>query len=186
MAWLAGFLLQLFGWKVEAEELGHVKKAVLVMAPHTSNWDFVIGRLALLAQRVEVKTLVKKEMFFFPVGYILKALGAIPLDRAKSPKTIKAVTGWFNKSDRLILMITPEGSRKLSMHWKKGFYFIAQSANVPIILGYLDFKKKIAGIGPSIMPTGDYDEDLMKIQHFYMDKTARYPEKFNLSPMYRK
>ena len=186
MAWLAEYLLKLFGWQIEAEDMHHVKKAVLVMAPHTSNWDFVIGRLALLAHKVPVKTLMKKEMFFFPLNIILKALGTIPLDRVKSPSTIKSVTKQFDKTDRLILLITPEGSRKLTRHWKKGFYFIAQAAHVPLILGYLDYKKKIAGIGPIVVPSGDYEEDLMKLEKFYSDKTARYPEKFNLSPMYRK
>ncbi|HAJ98557.1 MAG TPA: acyltransferase [Bacteroidales bacterium] len=185
MAWIAGFLLRIFGWKVETEDIHLVKKAVLVMAPHTSNWDFIIGRLALLSRNVPVKTLMKKEMFVFPISYILKALGTIPLDRIKSPSTIKSVTSHFAKSDNLLLMITPEGTRKLNKHWKKGFYFIAQASNAPLLLGFLDYKNKVAGIGPTIVPTGNYEEDLMKIEHFYKDKTARYPEKFNLSPIYR-
>jgi 1-acyl-sn-glycerol-3-phosphate acyltransferase len=185
MAWLAGFILKLFGWKVEADDITPIKKAVLVMAPHTSNWDFVIGRLALLSRKVPIKTLIKKEAFRFPLGYVLNALGCIPIDRSNSPRTIKSITKQFEKSDHFIILITPEGTRKLTRHWKKGFYFIAQAVEVPIILGFLCYKKKIAGLGPVIYPTDDYGYDLKKIETFYLDKTARYPKNFNLSPMYR-
>ncbi|HSV89149.1 MAG TPA: 1-acyl-sn-glycerol-3-phosphate acyltransferase [Bacteroidales bacterium] len=185
MAWLAGFILKLFCWKVETDDITPLKKAVLVMAPHTSNWDFVIGRLALMSRRVSIKTMIKKEAFRFPLGYLLKALGGIPVDRSNSLRTVKSITSQFEKSDRLILLITPEGTRQLNKHWKKGFYFIAQAVDVPIILGFLCYKRKVAGLGPVIYPTDDYGFDLKRIESFYLDKTARYPEKFNLSPMYR-
>jgi len=186
MAWIAGFILKLFGWKVEADDIAPIKKAVLIMAPHTSNWDFVIGKLALMSRRVPIKTLIKKEAFRFPLGYVLKALGGIPVDRSNSPHTIKSITRQFEKSDHFILLITPEGTRKLTRYWKKGFYFIAQAVEVPIILGFLCYKKKIAGLGPVIFPTDDYGYDLKKIESFYLDKTARHPERFNLSPMFMK
>lgn len=185
MSWFAGFILRLFGWKVEADDMSEIKKAVIIMAPHTSNWDFLIGRLGLMSRRIGIKTMIKKESFWFPLGVLLRWLGAIPVDRAHSPKTVKAITGQFEKSREFILLITPEGTRKLNKRWKKGFYFIAQTAKVPLILGYLDYSKKIAGLGPVLFPSGDYDEDLQKIEKFYSDKIARHPEKFNLSPMYR-
>lgn len=185
MGWLAGFLLKVFGWKIEADDISEIKKAVIIMAPHTSNWDFPIGRFALLERRISIRTMIKKESFWFPLGVVLRWLGAIPVDRAHSPKTVKAITQQFDKNKEFILLITPEGTRKLTKRWKKGFYFIAQTANVPIILGFLDYSKKIAGLGPVIYPSGDYDEDMKKIEAFYADKVARHPEKFNLSPMYR-
>lgn len=186
MSWLAGFILKVFGWKVEADNMSRIKKAVIVMAPHTSYWDFPIGRLGLLARKISIKTMIKKESFGFPLGVFLRALGGIPVDRSNSQKTVKSITDQFEKSDEFILLIAPEGTRKLNHRWKKGFYFIAQKAGVPIILGFLDYSKKIAGLGPVIFPSGDYDEDLKKIQDFYCDKVARHPENFNLSPMNRK
>jgi len=186
MSWFAGFILKIFGWKIEADDMSELKKAVIIMAPHTSNWDFPIGRLALLERKVSIKTMIKRESFWFPLGVVLRWLGAIPVDRANSQKTVKSITDQFDKAEDFILLITPEGTRKLIKRWKKGFYFIAQKANVPIILGFLDYSKKIAGLGPVIYPSGDYDEDMKKIEAFYSEKVARHPAKFYLSPMYRK
>jgi 1-acyl-sn-glycerol-3-phosphate acyltransferase len=186
MSWLAGFILKVFGWKVEADNMSRIKKAVIIMAPHTSYWDFPIGRLGLMSRKVSIKTMIKKESFGFPLGIFMRALGGIPVDRGNSQKTVKSITDQFAKADEFILLIAPEGTRKLNHRWKKGFYFIAQKAGVPIILGFLDYSKKIAGLGPVIFPSGDYDEDLKKIQDFYSDKVARHPEKFNLSSMYQK
>lgn len=175
----------MFGWKIEADDISHIRKAVITMAPHTSYWDFPIGRLALMARRISIKTMIKKESFYFPLGPILRWLGGIPVDRANSQRTLKSITDEFKKSEDFILLITPEGTRKLNKRWKKGFYFIAETANVPIILGFLDYSKKIAGLGPVIYPSGDYDEDLRKIQAFYAEKVAKHPAQFNLSAMYR-
>lgn len=186
MSWLASFILKIFGWKIEADDPFTLRKAVIIMAPHTSYWDFPIGRLALLARRISIKTMIKKESFYFPLGLVLKYFGGIPVDRSNSQKVVKSVTDQFQKEENFILLITPEGTRKLNKRWKKGFYFIAQTAGVPIIIGYLDYSKKVAGLGPVIFPSGDYEEDLKKIQQFYMDKVARHPEQFNLSEMYRK
>lgn len=186
MSWLAGFLLKIFGWKIEADDMSELKKAVIIMAPHTSNWDFPIGRLALFTRKISIKTMIKKESFWFPMGVFLKWLGAIPVDRSNSQKTLKSVTDAFKKADEFILLIAPEGTRSLARRWKKGFYFIAQTAEVPIVLGFLDYKNKIAGMGPVFYPTGDYDEDLKKIESFYKDKKPRHPEKFNLSARHLK
>jgi 1-acyl-sn-glycerol-3-phosphate acyltransferase len=186
MSWLAGFILKLFGWKIEADDPFTIRKAVIIMAPHTSYWDFPIGRLALLARKISIKTMIKKESFYFPLGIVLRAFGGIPVDRTNSQKVVKSITDQFHKEDEFILLITPEGTRKFNKRWKKGFYFIAQTAEVPIIIGYLDYSKKVAGLGPVIFPSGDYEEDLKKIQEFYHDKVARHPEQFNLSAMYRK
>lgn len=185
MSWLAGFILKIFGWKIETDDMSQIKKAVITMAPHTSYWDFPIGRLALLNRGISVKTMIKKESFYFPLGPILRALGGIPVDRANSHRTVKSITDHFGKTDEFILLIAPEGTRKFNKRWKKGFYFIAETANVPIMLGFLDYSKKIAGLGPVIYPSGDYDEDLKKIQTFYAEKVAKIPAQFNLSPMYR-
>ncbi len=181
MRWCAGFILKIFGWKVVSGVPDGVKKAVVTMAPHTSNWDFVIGRLAFATQGVRVSVMIKKESFFFPVGPVLKALGGIPVDRRHSQNTVKTITQHFEDAEKFYLIITPEGTRKRVDRWKKGFYFIAENAKVPILMGYLDYRKKEGGIGPMITPSGDFEKDFAQIQAFYRGKHARHPEKFNLS-----
>lgn len=181
MGWLAGFILRMFGWKVVNGVPEGISKAVVTMAPHTSNWDFVIGRLSFIFLRTKVHLMIKKESFFFPLGNILRALGGIPVDRSNSQNTVKNITDHFNKADTFFLIITPEGTRKLVTRWKKGFYFIALTAGVPILPGYLDYKKKIAGIGPVIYPSGDYEKDFAQLQDFYRGLHGKHPEKFNLT-----
>ncbi len=182
MSWLAGMILKLFGWKVVVTGIPEgVEKAVITMAPHTSNWDFLIGRLSFMSIKTKVYLMIKKESFFFPLGIVLRALGGIPVDRSNSQKTVMSVTQHFENADKFYLIITPEGTRKRVQRWKKGFYFIATTARVPIILGYLDYKKKEGGLGPVIYPGGDYEKDLAKIQDFYRGKHARHPNNFNLS-----
>lgn len=181
MSWLAKLILRIFGWKVESGLPQGIRKAVVIMAPHTSNWDFVIGRLSFMTIKTKIYLMIKKESFFFPLGMILRALGGIPVDRSHSQNTVKSITQHFDKADTFFLIITPEGTRKLVRKWKKGFYFIAQNAQVPIICGYLDYKRKAGGLGPVIYPSGDYEKDFRQIEDFYRGKHARHPEKFNLT-----
>ncbi len=182
MRLIAFLILKLLGWRVTHGMPEGIPKAVIIMAPHTSNLDFVIGKLGFISKGVKPKIMIKKESFFFPLGILLKAMGAEPLHRGFSTGTIKKITGMMEQADSFFLLITPEGTRKLVKNWKKGFYFIAEQAKVPIILGFLDYKTKTGGMGPVFYPTGDYDADIKKIQEFYLDKQARHPEKFNLSP----
>jgi 1-acyl-sn-glycerol-3-phosphate acyltransferase len=181
MKYLARLILKIIGWKAIININDLPSKAVLIQAPHTSAWDFVFGRLGLYSHGVKIKTMVKKESFYFPMGLLLRAMGAFPIDRASSQKSIKYVAGLFAKKENFILLMAPEGTRKLNKRWKKGFYFVAEKANVPILLGYLCYDKKVGGIGPAVMPTGDYEEDMRIIENFYQDKVAKYPENFNLS-----
>lgn len=181
MRWISRFLLKLFGWKIVSGMPEGVPRAVVVMAPHTSLWDFVIGRLGFFMFGISIRLIIKKEMFFFPLGPLLKAMGGIPVDRAHSQNTVKGITRHFNQADSFYLVITPEGTRRLVKRWKKGFYFIALQAKVPLILGYLDYQKKEGGLGPLIYPSGDFEKDFQQIEAFYKGKHARHPDKFNLS-----
>ncbi|MFW6351134.1 MAG: 1-acyl-sn-glycerol-3-phosphate acyltransferase, partial [Bacteroidota bacterium] len=113
MKTISYLILKMMGWRVTHPMPEGIHKAVVIMAPHTSNWDFLIGKLGLLSHGVKIKTLIKKESFFFPLGIILKALGAIPVDRGMSAGTIKKVTNMMNATDKFFLLITPEGTRKL-------------------------------------------------------------------------
>lgn len=184
MKLLAKFILKIWGWKLNGIIPEGVHKCVVIAAPHTSNIDFFIGRFAYFAIGVKLKFLIKKEVFIFPFGPILKAWGGIAVDRGKKNNMIGQVVELFNNTDSLYVLITPEGTRKLSKRWKKGFYHIAQQAKVPIALGYADYRTKEAGVGPVIYPSGNYESDLKTIQDFYRDKTAKYPEMFNLSPQH--
>ncbi len=182
MKLLSKFVLKIWGWKIHGIIPPGIEKCVVIAAPHTSNWDFFIGRFAYFAIGVKIKFLIKKEVFFFPLGPILRAWGGIAVDRGKQNNIVGQVVDHFNKSESLYVLITPEGTRKLNKRWKKGFYHIAEKANVPIAFGYADFKKKEAGVGLVIYPCGDYKKDLKIIQDFYRDKAAKYPEQFNLTP----
>ncbi len=178
---IAKWLLNLAGWKIIGKIPDDLKKCIVVVAPHTSNWDFVIGRLAYFVLGVKVKILIKKELFFFPLGPFLKWLGGISIDRSRSSNMVDHVAGLFNNYDSLYITITPEGTRKLNPSWKKGFYYIALRAKVPIALGILDYKKKEGGIGKIFIPTGNFEVDFKMVEDFYRGSGARHPEKFNLS-----
>lgn len=178
-------ILKLLGWKVILNVPSEMKKCVVMMAPHTSNWDFIYGWIGFASMGVNSKYLIKKEAFVFPLGIIAKALGGIPVDRKSSTNIVLQVGELFKKSENLIITITPEGTRSLNRNWKKGFYYIAENAGVPIGLGFLDYKNKIGGVGNIFIPTGNYEADIKVIEAFYSDKHAKYPEKFNLSPQNR-
>jgi len=181
MKYIAKLVLWIWGWKIESGMPTNIKKCVVVMAPHTSMWDFIIGRLGWYVLGLDVKFFIKKEIFYFPLGQFIKWLGGIPVDRSKSVRLVDQVAAVFDQNDSFYLVITPEGTRSLNTNWKKGFYYIAEKANVPIALGYLDYSKKIGGIGKIYKPTGDYAKDFRVAEEFYRGKGARHPEKFNLS-----
>ena len=169
------------GWKVENSLPEGITKCVVIMAPHTSMWDFVLGRLGFFVLDIKVKFLIKKEMFFFPLGPFIKWMGGIPVDRSKSSNTVDYISGLFAQHKSLYFTITPEGTRKHVDHWKKGFYHIARKARVPIALGYLDYGKKQGGIGKVFDPSDNFDDDFIIIRNFYSGIVAKHPEKYNLS-----
>jgi len=183
---LSKLILRLLGWHTDGSLPPGVQKAVVVSAPHTSLWDFVIGRLTFWAIRINIRFLIKSEAFRPPLGLLLKRLGGIPVDRSTNNRMVDQVVKLFNDNESLAVIITPEGTRRLVTQWKKGFYLIAVRANVPIALSFIDYGNKTGGIGPIITPTGDYEKDLKVIQEFYRDKIARHPERFNLSPKNKK
>ncbi len=179
---ISQIILRTCGWEIVGCIPDGIRKCVIIVAPHTSNLDFIIGRLAFYTMGVNVRFLIKKEAFKFPFRMILKFWGGIPVDRSKKSNLVNQVVDMFNNYESLVITITPEGTRRLNYKWKKGFYQIATTAGIPIILGFLDYKNKHGGVGPMIYPSGDYNKDLVEIEKFYFDKTARHPENFNLSP----
>ena len=177
----ARLLLWLSGWRIKGSPPEGIAKCVLILAPHTSNWDFVIGRLVFIVYGISPKVLIKKEIFKPVLGPVLKWLGGIPVDRGRSNNMVGNLAKLFEKSESLYLVITPEGTRKYNPNWKKGFYYIAIEAGVPIVLGYLDYKTKEGGIAEVFYPTNDFDKDFEEIQTFYRSVRAKYPEKYSLS-----
>lgn len=180
LAFLSRVILKLAGWKIHSVFPPGIKKCVIAAAPHTSNWDFIIGRLAYWVIGVRVHFLIKKEAFKFPFRSILLASGGIPVDRGRNNRIVDQITDLFNKTESLYVVITPEGTRKPNPHWKKGFYHIAMKANVPIALGYMDYARKEGGIGKVIYPDGNLEAQMKEIKEFYRDKTGRHPELFRL------
>ena len=169
-------LLKLFGWKIETN-VPNVKKCVVVMGPHTSNWDFIIGRMAFSYYGLNTKLLIKSELFVFPLSYILRAVGGIPVNRKKKGSNITdQAVKYFNEAESLFMVFTPEGTRSYSPNWKKGFYYIAEKANVPIYIGYMDYEKKIGGFYGEFKPTGDVKKDIEDIKKILSQYKGRFPE----------
>jgi len=173
---LSKFVLRLFGWAV-AKDLPLKEKYVLIGAPHTSNWDFPLGLLGLLAMGLRFRWVGKHTIFKGPAGPMLKLIGGIPVDRRIRSRFIKQMVALFNARENMILTIAPEGSRSKTRYWKTGFYYIALDAAVPIALGYIDHREKKIGIGYCLFPSGNIEKDMEIIRKFYDGKTGRHPEK---------
>lgn len=173
----ARFLLKLFGWKIDEQTPEGVEKCVIVVGPHTSNWDFIIGKLAFISYGVKAKYLIKKEAFIPVFGWLLKAMGGIPVDRSKNNNLTDLAVDYFNESESLFLVFTPEGTRSYAPKWKKGFYYIALKAKVPIYIAYMDYSKKIGGFHSLFQPTGDVEKDIEYIKSVLSQFKGKHPEK---------
>lgn len=180
MRYFSEKLLKLLGWKIEVE-IDIPSKSVICVAPHTSNWDFILGQLFAWAIEMKSFFLMKDTWFFFPLGVFFKKLGGIPVDRTRNNSATASLIELFNKNDTFHLAITPEGTRGHVENWKTGFYNIAVGANVPILLAYIDYKKKYLGIKNVFLPSGEIEADMPVIQSFYIGVQGLNPEKFNLS-----
>ncbi len=174
-------LMRMGGW----HHIGGVptdKKYIIISVPHTSMWDFVWGKFAFSSNNVHPKIFIKKESFFFPLGILLRWLGAKPVNRgAGASSLVEQVLHHFEQNDEFSVCITPEGTREKVKRLKKGFYFIAQKANVPLYLGFIDYGKKVMAIGERFEITGDYEKDMQLIKAYYdkHDPKPKHPEKYN-------
>ena len=171
------WIFRILGWKAVVT-VTEPPKSVICVAPHTSNWDFVIGKLYYWSLKRKSSFLMKKSWFFFPMGALFRRMGGVAVDRTKTTSVTDQMAEEFNNRECFHLAITPEGTRKVMKKWKMGFYHIAVKANVPIQLAYIDYAKKEMGITAIIYPSGDEIADLERIQAFYHDVSARHPEKF--------
>jgi 1-acyl-sn-glycerol-3-phosphate acyltransferase len=165
--------LKSHGWSVDGSA-PRVKKAVIVAAPHTSNWDLPFTLAAAYQLGVDLNWVAKKEIFRPPFKSMFEWLGGIPVDRSKKEGFTTAIARRMREAESLYLIIAPEGTRSKVTRWKTGFYHIAVEAGVPIVLGYLDYSKKVGGFGHLFYPTGDIERDFAQIGEFYSDKRGKH------------
>ena len=176
---IAKFVLWISGWKADYPSDFKVDKSVMLAAPHTSNWDIVYALAVYWLEGIDAKFLIKDAYTKGLFGFFFKWLGAIGVDRSKNNNLVDYSIELFNSSDRLILMVPAEGTRKRVEKWKSGFYHIAKNAKVPVSFGYLDYHKKVAGVGQVYQLGGDFAKDMQIIEDFYATIEAKHPEKYN-------
>jgi 1-acyl-sn-glycerol-3-phosphate acyltransferase len=172
--WIALVFLWTNGWRT-AGRLPDAPKFVLIAAPHTSNWDLPYMLCSALKLNAKLYWMGKDAIFRWPLKRFFKWLGGIPIDRSRSNNIVALSIEQFRQNKKLILTVPPSGTRKRVLNWKTGFYHIAHGAGVPIALGFLDYKKKIGGIGPLVRPTGNIEADMQVIKNFYNDISGKYP-----------
>ena len=177
---LSRLILKIAGWKVNVA-VPEFPKSIICVAPHTSNWDFILCELAIRSVNRHSGFLMKESWFFFPLGNIFKAMGGIPVSRKeKKGSLVEQIVEKYKNSERLTLAVTPEGTRKRTAKWRSGFLRIAEQADVPICLAYVDFGTKTIGMEDTFAPSGDIEKDLHDVKHYYKNFTGRYPDKFTI------
>ena len=169
-------LAALAGWKVDVPQPPPAR-CVIVGAPHTSNWDVVVMLLLMMVSGVKLEWLGKDSLFRGPFGRVFRWLGGIPVNRRASENVVEQMVAVFRTRETLRLAIGPEGTRHNAPYWKTGFYYIAQGAGVPILLGYADYRRRVVGIGPVLHTTGDIQADFEFIRAFYAGIVGRHPER---------
>lgn len=173
------FLLRLLGWKVNGF-VAPEPKCIIIGVPHTSAWDFIISYLFYTSLGGKARILIKKEFFFWPVGFFVRKMGGIPIDRSKGANVIRQTVNLFNSMEHLHLAMTPEGTRKHVVRWKAGFHTIAKLADVPVYLGSFDWGTKVISIWEKFELTDDAQADIRRMKDYYREKgiQGKYPENF--------
>ncbi len=187
---LAEQSLGLMGWEIDNHWDLDIDQCVMIAAPHTSNWDALYARLALKALGVNVRLTIKDSYMKLPFGPFVRAMGGIGIDRGakqegqERPSMVQLMSDLFKTHPKLVMLVTPEGTRAKQEQWKTGFYHVAVTAGVPIALAYMDYAKKKTGVGKIIYPSGDYEKDMTEIMAFYAEIRAKFPEKFSVDQRY--
>ena len=187
---LAEQSLGLMGWEIDNHWDLDIDQCVMIAAPHTSNWDALYARLALKALGVNVRLTIKDSYMKLPFGPFVRAMGGIGIDRSvkqqdqQRPSMVQLMSDLFKTHPKLVMLVTPEGTRAKQEQWKTGFYHVAVAAGVPIALAYMDYAKKKTGVGKIVYPSGDYEKDMSEIMAFYENIHAKFPEKFSVDQRY--
>ena len=171
------------GWRLDIDQ-PHPAKYIICLAPHTSNWDFLLGQLYNGAEDMGNNFLMKKEWFAWPLGVLFRRLGGIPVYRQKHTSLTDALAETAKQAETFRLCITPEGTRSRVEEWKRGFYFIAMKAQLPILLYGVDYERKLIQCTKTIIPSGDVDRDMREIKLYFKDFHGKYPEKFTTGILY--
>ncbi len=183
LQWMARAVLRLFGWRAVGEYPHALPKFIIVEMPHTSNWDFVIGLLFKWALGMKhIRVFIKKELFFPPLGWFLRAVGGYPVDRSGGKSYVETVAAAFRREPRLVLTITPEGTRRKVQRLKTGFYHIARLAGVPLVLARLDYATRTLAFSKPYYVSGDIDKDMPEILAFFKGAVGKVPENGFLPP----
>jgi 1-acyl-sn-glycerol-3-phosphate acyltransferase len=164
------------GWTAEGAAPAN-RRCVIIAAPHTSNWDFINFLGLTNALHIKAHFMGKQSLFRWPMTRFMLDMGGVPVDRSGGRNLVEATVAEFARRADFMLVIAPEGTRSAVKQWRTGFYHIALGADVPLVCGYMDYATKTGGLGPAIMPTGDYEADMRRIVGFYATKTARHPER---------
>lgn len=167
------------GWTIDVTE-PHPDKYIICLAPHTSNWDFLIGQLYSGAEGIKSNFLMKKEWFFWPLGIFFRKLGGVPVWRSKHTSMTDNLAETARRLDKFHLCITPEGTRSLNPEWKKGFYYIALKAGIPILLYGVDYCLKRIQCTRTIIPNGDIDSQMREIKLYFKDFKGKNPTQFSI------
>jgi 1-acyl-sn-glycerol-3-phosphate acyltransferase len=177
MRFVYGFFFNLFAWRIDGSFPPTLKKYIVAIAPHTSNWDFLVGLAARSLLRMQkTKFLGKSQLFRPPYGWVFRALGGYPVDRTSKHDMVKQVADLFNAHDHFIVAIAPEGTRKKVEKLRTGFYYIAKAANIPVIPVGFDYARKAVVLGEPLYPGEDIAADFEKLHRFYGSITGRNPE----------
>ncbi|MCP4541637.1 MAG: glycerol acyltransferase [Chloroflexi bacterium] len=178
VSWFGRTFLRVLGWRLEGS-LPDVPKFVFIAAPHTSNWDFLIFITVTFAFRTRCVWMGKDSIFRPPFGIIFSSLGGIPVDRNSSQSVVEQAIQVFGSREKVVMGISPEGTRRKTDCWRKGFYYIALGANVPLVFAFADYERKVTGFGPAFMPTGDIQADMKVFRDFYKDIKGKFPENYS-------
>lgn len=170
-------ILRLSGWAFEGP-VPTAPRYVLIAAPHTSNWDFVFMMAMAWSMNIPIRWMGKASLFVFPFGPVFRAMGGIPIRRDRPGNLVEQSAARFAQSKELILTVPAEGTRGKASTWRSGFYHIARIARVPIVLGYLDYRRKRGGLGPQVVPSANVRADMDQVRAFYADKTGCHPSRF--------
>ncbi len=177
---ISKFLLKLMGWKADFSAIPNVKKCIIIGVPHTSAWDFIVSWLYYAADGRRANILIKKEFFFWPVGYFVRKMGGLPIDRSKGANVIRQTIQHMKENDYVHLALTPEGTRKLTKNWKAGFHIIAKEAGVPVYLGSFDWGRKEITTGIPFELSDDSKADIQRMKAYYREKgiVGKFPDQF--------
>jgi 1-acyl-sn-glycerol-3-phosphate acyltransferase len=164
------------GWRVQIQQ-SPPARCVVVGAPHTSGWDLPLTLLMMLSAGLKLRWIGKDTLFRGPVGWLLRRLGGIPVNRRSRENFVDQMVAAFGANEPLMVAILPEGTRRNAQYWKTGFYYIALGAGVPIVLGYADYRRRVVGLGPVFQPTGDIQADFEIIRAFYTHITGKHAKR---------